>query len=87
MKYNIKKISNESEIEDIYINSESNIFNEIAKDNNINFYKRNKYLSSDKATNDEFAADFLENIECDILIQLLPTSPFLDSETIDKFIN
>ncbi len=73
-------------IKEIYINSESKIFDDIAKDNNVNFYKRKKYLSSDKATNDEFAADFLENVECDILIQLLPTSPFLDSETIDKFI-
>ena len=29
----------------------------------------------------------MNNIDCDILIQLLPTSPFLDSKLIDNFIS
>jgi|TARA_B100001971_G_scaffold195024_1_gene201543 CMP-N-acetylneuraminic acid synthetase len=71
---------------EIYINSENFIFNNLAEENNVKFYKRSNYLTSDKATNDEFAADFLKNVDCDILIQLLPTSPFIDSNTIDDFI-
>ena len=46
----------------IYINSEADIFNEIAKTNNINFYKRDQKLSTDSATNDDFAIDFINNI-------------------------
>ena len=74
-------------LDEIYINSESTIFENIAKQNNIKFYKRAKHLSSDTATNDDFAMDFIDNIECDLLIQLLPTSPFLSTDEIDDFIN
>jgi len=71
---------------EIYLNSESKIFEEIALENNINFYKRNPKLSSDEATNDDFSLDFMNNIDCDVLLQLLPTSPFVTSEQIDNFL-
>ena len=70
----------------ICINSEALEFEEIAKRSKVNFYKRPDYLSSDTATNDDFVIDFLNNFECDILIQLLPTSPFISSEEIDEFV-
>ena len=70
----------------ITINSESEIFAEIAKNENVNFYKRPEEYSTDSATNDDFTQDFLNNHECDILIQLLPTSPFISPEEIDNFI-
>ena len=71
---------------EIYLNSESDIFKDIAKENNINFYKRDPYLSSDEATNDDFSLDFINSVECDVLLQLLPTSPFITSEQIDEFL-
>lgn len=74
-------------LDDIYINSESPIFKGIANHNNIHFYQRDKKLASDKATNDDFALDFIDNVECDVLIQLLATAPFLSAEEIDGFIS
>ena len=71
----------------IYINSEDEIFSEIAEKYGVNFYKRPNHLSSDEATNDEFVYEFLKNIECDILIQVLPTSPFLTKQEIKDFVN
>lgn len=73
-------------LDEIYINSESDIFKTIADKVGVKFYKRPNKLSSDTATNDEFALNFINNIECDILIQLLPTSPFITHEEIDRFI-
>ena len=73
-------------IDEIYINSESTIFESIAKKSGVSFYQRSEELSSNTATNDDFALDFIDNIECDILIQLLPTSPFVNPEEIDGFI-
>ena len=73
--------------DEIYINSESNLFEKIANETDILFYKRNKNLSSNKALNDDFTLDFLKNVDCDLIIQLLPTAPFLKSSTIDMFIN
>ena len=73
--------------DEIYINSESNLFEKIANETDILFYKRNKNLYSNKALNDDFTLDFLKNVDCDLIIQLLPTAPFLKSSTIDMFIN
>ena len=70
----------------IYINSEDEIFKNIATKNKINFYKRNIKLASNKATNDDFALDFIKNVKCDYLIQILPTSPFLSSDEIYNFV-
>lgn len=72
--------------DEVYLNSENEIFRQIADKHGFSFYQRPKYLSSDTATNDEFAADFLANIECDLLIQILPTSPFLGANEIRAFI-
>ena len=73
--------------EDIYINSESEVFQNLAQQYGINFYKRSDWLSSDEATNDDFAKDFIENIECDTLFQFLPTSPFIKCEEVRTFVN
>jgi CMP-N-acetylneuraminic acid synthetase/quercetin dioxygenase-like cupin family protein len=73
-------------LDEIYINSESTQFKGIAKESGIKFYQRPEELSSDTATNDDFALDFINNVECDILVQLLSTSPFISSEEIDGFI-
>ena len=73
--------------DEIYVNSENDIFLEIAERYGINYYKRPDYLSSDEATNDEFTHEFLSNIDCDILIQVLPTSPFITQKEIESFVN
>lgn len=69
----------------IYINSEGDVFKEIAENNNINFYKRPEELASDSATNDEFVDDFLNNVSCKNIFQILPTSPFVTSKDINEF--
>ncbi len=87
VQYIIESSKKSKLIDEIYVNSESDILKKIAEKMNVKFYKRNSILSSNKATNDDFALDFLKNIDCDILIQLLPTSPFIDHKEIDSFIN
>ncbi len=71
--------------DEIYINSEGDVFKEIADKNAINFYKRSEYLASDSATNDEFVNDFLSNIDCKNIFQILPTSPFINTKDINNF--
>jgi len=73
--------------DEIYINSESDIFKEIAEQYGVKFYKRPDHLSSDEATNDHFTLDFMNNVEGDIIIQLLATSPFVTPEQIIEFTN
>ena len=78
--------------DEIYINSESDVFKEIADSYKIKFYKRPEELSADSSTNDEFVLDFINknNLidykDCNI-IQILPTSPFLTSTEIKEFVD
>ena len=71
---------------EIYINSESEVFKETAEYYKINFYKRPNHLSSNDATNDDFVLDFIKNVDGDLLVQLLCTSPFISVNEIKSFI-
>ena len=72
--------------DDIYLNSEADVFGEIASEYGIKFYHRDATFSSDKSVNDEFALDFMENVEANIVFQLLPTSPLVTGEEIRAFV-
>jgi len=86
IQYIVDAATKSNLLDDIYINSESNQFESIAENSDVKFYQRPEELSSDTATNDEFAIDFMNNVDCDILVQLLPTSPFVTPSEIDSFI-
>ncbi len=87
IEYVLDTIGQVDIFDEVYVNSEDEIFSGIAKKYSMSFYKRPPHLSSDTATNDEFAYDFLRNVECDVLIQILPTSPFLTETEIINFTN
>ena len=86
IQYIINAAKQSTLLDEIYLNSESTQFKDIAENAGIKFYHRSEELSSDAATNDDFAFDFIENVECDVLIQLLSTSPFITTNEIDGFI-
>ncbi len=71
--------------DEIYLNADDLIFQKIADEYGVKFYHRDKQFSTDKSTNDEFALDFMENIEGDILLQVLPTSPLITTKEIEEF--
>lgn len=68
--------------DEIYINSESDVFKKIAEDIGVKFYQRPDQLSTNSATNDDFGLDFMNNINCDVLVQVNPTSPFTSPDDI-----
>ncbi len=72
--------------DEIYVNSDAEIFGEIAHKKGIKFYKRPESLGSDTTNNDEFVSDFISKIDGDILIQLLPTSPLITPIEIKEFV-
>ncbi len=86
IQYAINAAKESKFINELYINSEADVFKEIANKNSIKFYKRPDKLSSDSASNDDFTLDFIKNIEGDIIIQILATSPFIKTKEIDEFI-
>ena len=78
---------NEAEVfDDIYINSESTVFEKIALDRGVLYYQRPEHLSSNSASNDDFSLDFFDAIECDVLVQVNLTSPFTSSDDLRSFV-
>jgi CMP-N,N'-diacetyllegionaminic acid synthase len=73
--------------DEIYVNSEADIFAKIAADWGVKFYQRPAELASNATINDEFADDFVQNVAGDILVQLLPTSPLITPQEIRDFVN
>ena len=86
ISYIVKSAIESDVFDEIYINSESDIFKKLADELGVKFYKRPAELSTDTATNDQFALDFIDNNPCDTLIQLLSTSPFLTPNEIKGFV-
>lgn len=82
----IEKAKQSGVFDDIYINSEATIFEKIAGEYGVKFYKRPEVLASDTATNDQFVLDFIQNTTCDYIIQINPTSPLLSVEDIRNFV-
>jgi CMP-N-acetylneuraminic acid synthetase/quercetin dioxygenase-like cupin family protein len=72
--------------DEIFINSESEIFESVARSRGVKFYKRDPALATDSATNDDFTFDFINQTGCDIVYQFLPTSPFLTVSDISRFV-
>ena len=85
INYIIETVKQCNCFDEIYLNSEAIIFKEIADQHGLSFYHRPDEYATDQSTNDEFALDFINNVSCDILIQVLPTSPLISPEEIDAF--
>jgi len=86
LSYIIKAAQHADCFDEIYVNSESDLIGEIALKEGVCFYKRPPALSSDSSTNDDFALDFIEKVDCDVLVQVLSTSPFISPNEINSFV-
>lgn len=69
---------------DIYINSDSGYLHEIAKENNIEFYKRDPKLATSDSLIDEYIYDFVKQKKPKYLAVVNPTSPFIRAESLDN---
>lgn len=87
ISYIIRAAKNSECFDDIYVNTESDIIGQIALKEGVKFYKRSEHLTTDDATNDDFTLDFMENVECDSVVQILATSPFITPSEIREFTN
>tara|TARA_R110002012_G_scaffold282422_1_gene472141 strand:+ start:8932 stop:10071 length:1140 start_codon:yes stop_codon:yes gene_type:complete len=86
IQYAIDAVKEADCFDEIWVNSDGEIIEKIAIESGVNFYKRPAYYASDEASNDEFTNDFFKNVESDIVIQILPTSPFISSTEIKDFV-
>ena len=67
------------------VNSESSIIEQIASESEVKFYQRSTELCEDSVGSDLFVHDFIKHVDCETLVQILPTSPFITSTQIKEF--
>ena len=70
----------------IIINSDSDIFNQIAERYDIEFYRRPKELGSSETKSDQVVADFLEKFPCDLIAWVNPIAPLQTGSDIKSIV-
>ncbi len=86
IQYAIEACKRSSRIDEVFVNTDSDLIGRIAIDNGVNYYKRSDDLASDTSKQDEFNYDFLKAIDCEFLVMVNPVSPLIESIDIDSAI-
>jgi len=86
ISYAIQAAKNSKFIDEVYVNSDSDILGKIAIENGVKYYKRSKELASDSAKQEEFNYDFIKKTSADILVMVNPVSPLITSKDVDNVI-
>lgn len=71
----------------VYVNSESAVFDEIAKRYEVSFYKREEELGNSQAKSDDVVYDFMKNVPGDVTVWVNSTSPLQSAEELKNIIN
>lgn len=69
---------------DIYINSDSELYQKVADASGVKFYHRDKTLATSDSLIDDYLYDFMKNNESKHLAVINPTSPFVTAEHLDE---
>jgi len=84
IEYILNTLKKTEYLNNIYINSESEYFREIANRYNVNFYKRDPQLATSQSLIDDYIYDFIQKVNPEYLAVVNPTSPFITSEELDN---
>lgn len=71
----------------VWINSESEVFREIAELEGASFHKRPAHMGNNDATSEQFIAEFLQHHTCDFVVQVHSIAPLLSASEITEFVN
>lgn len=69
----------------VVVNSENEVFEEIAGKYGADFHLRPKELGDNNATSEQYVAEFLNSCECDRIVQVHSIAPLLTVEEITQF--
>ena len=85
--YAIKAAKETGIFDRIIVNSENEIFKEIADRYGVEFYKRPAGLASSGAKSDSVVYDFIKNNPCDIVVWVNPASPLQSGSEIREIVD
>lgn len=84
VEYGVDVLNKVSRINRVYINTESNVIADVCRPLGAEWYRRREELASSSAKLDDYAADFLRNVHCDILVLINPCVVFMKSATVER---
>lgn len=82
----IEAAKGSKKISEIYVNTESDLLGNLAKENGVRYYKRDPQLAEDEITSDEFNYDFMKHVDADMVVMVNPVAPLMTGDDIDKMI-
>ena len=86
ISYAINAVKKSKFVDEIYINSDDEIFSKIASRYKVNFYLRPKILGSSDTLSDDVVNDFMIKHKSELLLWINPIAPLQDYKDIDKCI-
>lgn len=85
--YAIECAQNSRILDEIYVNTDSEIIATLAQAYGVMTYRRSAELASDEATGDDFTFDFIEKIKPDTLMMINPVCPLVESVDVQNAVN
>ena len=85
--YSVEAAKKSGVFERIVINSESTVFDTIAKRYDVQFYQRPEEYATSQAKSDDVIYDFMKNNPADILVWVNPIAPLQPAEEIKDVVN
>ena len=82
----IRKAKRSNMFDEIWVNSEADVFLDISNDECVNFHKRPNHLADNNATSEDFVYEFLKIHECDYLVQIHSIAPLLTVDDTQRFV-
>ncbi len=82
----MRKASRLACFDEVWVNSESDVFGDLARSEGISFHKRPEVLGNNESTSEQFVQEFLEKHPCDYLVQMHSIAPLLTGEEAEAFV-
>jgi len=87
ISYGIQAAKDSGVFDKIVVNSDGEIFKEIARENKVDFYLRDKEFANSQASADDVVYDFILHNSADVITWVNPTSPLQSSEEIRNVVH
>lgn len=84
IEYIIDTLKETKYFTNIYLNSDSPIFADVAKEKEVKFYQRKPELATSQSMIDDYLYDFMMNESSDYLVVITPTTPFISVDDLNK---
>lgn len=83
----IRKCKKIGVFDEIWVNSEHLSFKEIAIEEGVLFHHRPLKLGDNQATSEQYIAEFLQNHQCEYVVQVHSIAPLLSVDDVRQFVN